>query len=60
MKGKDTNCIGIISDQGEAVTTSNLSEYTIPQQIIYRWKKNLMDSRIHFKYCGDFSILGQI
>ena len=22
----------------------------LPQQIIYRWKENLMESRIHFKY----------
>ena len=29
-KRKDSNCVGIISDQGEAATASNLSEYTIP------------------------------
>ena len=29
MKRKDNNCVGILSDQGEAVTTSDLSEYTI-------------------------------
>ena len=29
MKIKDSNCVGIISDQGEAATASNLNEYTI-------------------------------
>ena len=29
MKRKDSNCIGILSNQGEAETASNLSEYTI-------------------------------
>ena len=29
MKRKDSNCVGIIFDQGEAATASNLSEYTI-------------------------------
>ena len=29
MKRKDSNCIGILSDQGEAATASNVSEYTI-------------------------------
>ena len=29
MKKKDSNCIGILFDQGEAATASNLSEYTI-------------------------------
>ena len=28
-KRKGSNCVGILSDQGEAVTASNLSEYTI-------------------------------
>ena len=28
MKRKDSNCVGILSDQGEAATESNLSEYT--------------------------------
>ena len=26
--GKDSNCVGILSDQGEAATISNLSENT--------------------------------
>ena len=29
MKRKDSNCVGMLSDQGEAATASNLSEYTI-------------------------------
>ena len=29
MKRKDSNCVGIISDQWGAETASNLSEYTI-------------------------------
>ena len=29
MKRKDSNCVWIISDQGENATASNLSEYTI-------------------------------
>ena len=29
MKRKDSNCVGIITDQREAATASNLSEYTI-------------------------------
>ena len=29
MKRKDSNCVGILSEQGEAATASNLSEYTI-------------------------------
>ena len=29
MKGKDSNCVGILSDQGEAATASSLIEYTI-------------------------------
>ena len=29
MKRKDSNCVGILSDQGEAATASNLSEYAI-------------------------------
>ena len=28
MKRKDSNWVGILSDQGEAATASNLSEYT--------------------------------
>ena len=28
-KRNDSNCAGILSDQGEAVTVSNLSEYTM-------------------------------
>ena len=27
MKKKDSNCVGILSDHGEAATASNLSEY---------------------------------
>ena len=26
---KDSNCVGILSDQGKAATASNLSEYTV-------------------------------
>ena len=33
MKRKDSNCVGILSDQGKAATASNLNEYTI---IAYR------------------------
>ena len=29
MKRKDSDCVGILSDKGEAATASNLSEYTI-------------------------------
>ena len=29
MKRKDSNCVGILSDQGEDETASNLSECTI-------------------------------
>ena len=29
MKIKDSNCVGILFDQGEAATASDLSEYTI-------------------------------
>ena len=29
MKRNDSNCVGILSDQGEPATVSNLSEYTI-------------------------------
>ena len=29
LKRKDSNCIGILFDQGEGATASNLSEYTI-------------------------------
>ena len=29
MKGKDSNCFGVVSDQVEAVNASNLSEYAI-------------------------------
>ena len=29
MKRKDSNCVGILSDLGEAATASNVSEYTI-------------------------------
>ena len=29
MKRKDSNCVGIIPDQGGAATASNLREYTI-------------------------------
>ena len=29
MKRKDSNCIGILSDQGEDGTASDISEYTI-------------------------------
>ena len=28
-KCNDSNCVGILSDQGEAATASNLSEYTM-------------------------------
>ena len=31
MERKDSSCVGILSDQGEAGTASNLSEYTIQQ-----------------------------
>ena len=29
VKREDNNCVGILSDQGEAAIASNLSEYTI-------------------------------
>ena len=29
MKRKGSNCVEIISDQGEAATASNLNEYTL-------------------------------
>ena len=29
MKRKDSNCVGILSDQGKAATDSNLNEYNI-------------------------------
>ena len=29
MKRKNSNCVEILSDQGEATTASNLSEYTV-------------------------------
>ena len=29
MKREDSNCVGVLSDQGEAATVLNLSEYTI-------------------------------
>ena len=29
MKRKDSNCVGILSHEVEAVTASNLSEYTV-------------------------------
>ena len=31
LKRKDSNCIGILSDQGRAATASNLSKYTISE-----------------------------
>ena len=36
MKKKDSNCVGILSDQGEAATASNSSEYTILTQFEHR------------------------
>ena len=36
MKRKDSNCVGIISDQGEAATASNLSEYTMQRAILFQ------------------------
>ena len=35
MKRKDSNCVGIISDQGETATASNLSEYTTHNSLLY-------------------------
>ena len=35
MKRKDSNCVGILSDQGKAVTASNLSEYTILRELSF-------------------------
>ena len=32
MKRKDSDCVGILSNQGEAETASNLSEYIICKQ----------------------------
>ena len=32
MKREDSNCVGILSDQGEATTALNLSEYTTDTQ----------------------------
>ena len=29
MKRMDSNCVGVLSDQGEAATASNLSEYIV-------------------------------
>ena len=33
MNTKDSNCVGILSDKGEAATASNLSEYTISPDV---------------------------
>ena len=49
MKRKDSNFVGILSDQGEAATASNLSENTIAQTVSFQkmrlvgssaWSKN--------------------
>ena len=42
MKRKNSNCVGILSNQGEAATASNLSEYTI-QLAIYCSQIQLRD-----------------
>ena len=34
VKRKDSNCVGIVSYQGEVATVSNLSEYTIPVSLL--------------------------
>ena len=36
MKRKDSNCVGILSDQGEAATASNLSEYTVVYSVLLK------------------------
>ena len=33
MKRKDNNCAGILFDQGEAVTVSKLSEYSLSERL---------------------------
>ena len=49
MKRKDSNCIGILSDQGEAEIASNLCEYSITVCIFESRRdiKNLMASSYH-------------
>ena len=50
MKGKDSNCVGILSDKEEAATASNLSEFTIffkllfVQDPIFRFLSTLGDN----------------
>ena len=41
IKRKDSNCVGILCDQREAATASNLSEHTISDYIYDEIKLNL-------------------
>ena len=60
MKRKDSNCVGILSDQGEAATASKLSEYTIITVVVYQKVHNLyrctlfnLENRYMNKLCLD-------
>ena len=60
MKRKDSNCVGILSDQGEADTASNLSVYTImliknqnhPDFVKTRFLLAELYCISHFAVCG--------
>ena len=53
MKRKDSNCVGILSDQGEAATASDLSEYTICKRFCFV-NLHLEDKILFFKAPWDF------
>ena len=57
MKRKNSNCVGTLSDQMEAATASNLSEYTIMIYFIGHGPKTNTDgqSKLYFKINLSFS-----
>ena len=50
MKRQDSNCIGILFDQGKAATSSNISEYTFNKEILQHRECIVVQRIAHHNY----------